>query len=162
MPQTFVATLLPFLLETPVFKRLSHLQRTLDALDIEGLFALHAATQVSSSIPALEELFSNPSIDEWERFVDAYLDAGFQASLNHEKPDSQHLQYYALAYLLSASFKDCSVIIRANKSDGDPYSITVIDLDPKGMDRLRKWYNLDRTLAISFEDDGQRRCIDSN
>lgn len=162
LSEAFVGYLLPFVLKTPVFKMLSRLQRTLDALDIEGLFGLYALCQPSASNPPLEKMFPDPTIDDWEHFVDTYLDNSFQSTLNSERPDAKQLHYYTMAFLMSASFKDCSVIIRSPKADEVPNSITVIDLDPKGMDRLRKWYDLDRKLGTSFEDDAQKRCIDAN
>lgn len=157
LSDAFVACLLPFLLETPVFKLLSRLQRTLDALDIEGLFSLHAASRTSAS---LERTFSDPTIDDWEQFVDTYLDPDFRDTLDYKNPGAEQLRYYTMAFLMSASFKDCSVIMRIPLAGGAPDSISVIDLDPKSMASLRIWLGLDRKLATSFRDDGQKRCID--
>lgn len=157
----FVLRLLPFIVKTPVFRTLAKLQRTLDPLDIEGLFSLHQAHQSRQSIPPLESSFPDPTIDDWETFVNTYIDSESQSTLDHNIPDPGRLHYYAMAYLLSASFKDCSVIMRPGGSGSRPGTATVIDLDPKSFDRMKKWAELDREIALAFYDDGERRCTDS-
>ncbi|KAJ7784381.1 hypothetical protein B0H16DRAFT_1681796 [Mycena metata] len=49
-----------------------------------------------------------------------------------------------LAYLLSATFKDCYILVRV--PDG---TATVVDLDPKSVDRLRKWEQLDKEIVTA-------------
>lgn len=157
----FVKALLPLLTRTPVLQRIGHLQRSLDALDVEGLLSLHTAyarahfPDTSDIATPLEELFPDPSLDDWERFVSEYKSHQFIADL-----DPEHLQHHAMAYLLSATFKDCSIILRLHRSSEVPDSITVIDLDPKSMKRFKRWAELDREIAVSFVDDGSRVCYD--
>ncbi|KAI8989753.1 inositol-pentakisphosphate 2-kinase [Trametes punicea] len=114
----FTAALLPVLLHTPVLRTLSTLQRTLDALDIEGLAALWARVRRDARPLGAGE--SDPDVHEWAAFVDAYLarrrwaarDGGALGTMEVEADAEAELRYRLLAYLLSASFKDCSIIIR--------------------------------------------------
>ncbi|KAH8117049.1 inositol-pentakisphosphate 2-kinase [Phellopilus nigrolimitatus] len=161
--EAFVAALLPLLTKTPLLRTLARLQRTLDPLDIEGLFALHETLRTTSPdvIPPLEQAFPDPDLGDWERFVESYLDPGFQLALDHKMPDPARLRYYTMAYLLSATFKDCSLMLRLSRSAGTQDTITVIDLDPKSMSRLKKWVQLDRDISTSFVDDSPRYCHDS-
>jgi inositol-pentakisphosphate 2-kinase len=127
----FASALLPILTTTPVLHTLSRLQRTLDALDVEGLAPLWDLAPVGT----------DPSIDEWSAFISEYLAAPTQPP----PADAAHLRYHVMAYLLSASFKDCSIILRV--PDG---TATVIDLDPKSVDRLRKWERLDAEIVAAY------------
>ncbi|KAL5511328.1 hypothetical protein ACEPAH_4544 [Sanghuangporus vaninii] len=157
----FVNTLLPLLTRTPVLQRIAHLQRSLDALDIEGLQSLHSIYAQAhfpdspGTIAFLEDLFPDPSLDDWDHFVSAYKSQQLIANF-----DPEHLRHHAMAYLLSATFKDCSIMLHLGRNPGVPDSITVIDLDPKSMKRLRKWAELDHDIAVSFVDNGSRVCYD--
>ena len=157
MRDAFITTLLPVLLETPVLETLSTQQRSLDALDVEGLSTLwskaHTPLGATSvvSIPRLGADLTQPTVEDWERFISLYIANRY--NMNHEHPDPADLQYYCYAYLLSASFKDCSIILRMVPSpDGKTLkkSITVIDLDVKGVDRLHKWEKLDRQIVEAY------------
>ena len=109
-----------------------------------------------------------PTISDWTDFLDKYLSpAG--AQLNHSEPKPENLRYYVLAYLLSATFKDCSIIIRLDPSSLNrrltkavaPDKVTVIDLDPKSLHRLRKWEQLDQEIVGAYLGvDKPKRCID--
>jgi len=176
--ERFISTITPPLLNTPVLHTLCKLQRTLDPLDIEGLSRLWALSpsqtpvEISSAIDASAEhlppLGSNsvdPSIADWTRFVDEYLTS--HASLDHTKPQVSNLRYYLLAYLLSATFKDCSIMVRVNQGqdsciagEASENSITVIDLDPKSIRRLSKWEKLDREIVDSYIGVEAKNCID--
>ncbi|KAJ6531190.1 inositol-pentakisphosphate 2-kinase [Mycena capillaripes] len=142
-PQEALASaLLPVLMNTPVLRTLSRLQRTLDALDIEGLATLSDLAAVGA----------DPTIAEWAEFVSAYLSAP-----SPPPADAAHLRYHVLAYLLSATFKDCSVIVRV--PDG---TATVIDLDPKSVDRLRKWERMDKEIVSAYAALPDRKvCVDA-
>jgi len=170
--EAFTSALLPLLMETPILRVLSKLQGTLDVLDIEGLSnlwyivegpgPLFESTGGSSSIALAE-----PTKSEWTEFLDRYLSPG---ELDHTNPRKENLRYYLLAFLLSATFKDCSMMIRLNllgasgpfPERGSPEQVTVIDLDPKSMDRLKKWEKLDREIVTaSLSVDNRKTCIDS-
>ncbi|KAJ7172029.1 inositol-pentakisphosphate 2-kinase, partial [Mycena filopes] len=129
--EAVITALLPVLLNTPVLRTISRLQRTLDALDIEGL----------SPLCDLAPIGVQPTIAEWTHFIDAYL----AAPTSPPPADAAHLRYHVLAYLLSATFKDCSILIRVPAG-----TVTVIDLDPKGVDRLRKWEQLDNKIVARY------------
>ncbi|KAJ7264995.1 inositol-pentakisphosphate 2-kinase [Mycena haematopus] len=139
-----ISALLPVLVNTPVLRTLAHLQRTLDALDIEGLAALWDLATIGPE----------PTISEWAEFVSAYLAAPFSPP----PADAAHLRYHILAYLLSATFKDCSLIVRV--PDG---TATLIDLDPKSIDRLRKWERMDKEIVAAYSAVPNRKvCLDSS
>ncbi|KIM49358.1 hypothetical protein M413DRAFT_438543 [Hebeloma cylindrosporum] len=190
----FAVALVQPLLHTPVLRILSDLQRDLDALDIEGLSKLWKLTE--SSAPLYRQTFSSyfeqfsgdseleppttpigvsspflqspePCIFDWIDFVDAYLTPK-KPEMDHSKPSPENLRYYLLAYLLSATVKDCSVIVKLDflkpeepQQDVKPDSVTVIDLDPKSMDKLRHWEQLDREIAQTYSSVQIKKvCVD--
>ncbi|TFL07289.1 inositol-pentakisphosphate 2-kinase [Pterulicium gracile] len=167
---SFVQAVVSILSTTPLLHLLSQLQRNLDALDIEGISSLWAKAHVSSptgesTVIGLDEEYiphPNPSIEEWCSFIDLYLSETFQASLDHDNPHIAHLKYYLLAYLLSATLKDCSIILRINPGEGHAM---VIDLDPKGLERLHKWEALDRSIVSHYaalDPNARKTCVDDN
>ncbi|TFK42475.1 inositol-pentakisphosphate 2-kinase [Crucibulum laeve] len=188
----FRAALVRPLLQTPVLHILSKLQRTLDLLDIEGLAKLWRRTEASAplyrttfasffeesstedppSTPlGVSSLFLSspePNIADWTDFLDTYLSPA-SANLNNSAPAPENLRYYLLAYLLSATFKDCSIIIRLGFLGDDtqsdivkPDSVRVIDLDPKSMDKLRGWEKLDTEIVTAYAKKlDPKVCIDT-
>ncbi|KAI0636645.1 inositol-pentakisphosphate 2-kinase [Trametes polyzona] len=192
----FVGTLGTLLLASPVLRTLSRLQRTLDALDVDGLAALwervrpgvpfgRALNERTGDEGAGEDVLSEPTIDDWVRFVDAYLarmddpPAPLTASAKDdvdESPESPEspsgsrtthaeLRFRILAYLLSASFKDCSLIlrpVRPVRPEREKGTITVIDLDVKGVERLPRWRALDRAIVDAYRAvHAPRTCTDA-
>lgn len=156
----FTTTLRSVLVQTPLLQDLPYLQRSLDALDIEGLSALwaefHAITGVSPT-PPLGSGLTEPTLSDWDKFLDVYLNK--RLTMDHDHPDVANLQYYCLAYLLSASFKDCSIIIQVHPSGIS--SIALIDLDVKPIDRLHKWAILDADIVKAYEGLSQPTvCVD--
>ncbi|KAK7038123.1 inositol-pentakisphosphate 2-kinase [Favolaschia claudopus] len=129
--EALTTALLPILKSTPVLQILSRLQQTLDPLDIEGL----------ASLCNLQSPGPDPTVTEWTDFVTRYLEAPSPPP----PADAAHLRYHILAHLLSATFKDCSLIVRV--PDG---TATLIDLDPKSIDRLRKWEKMDKELVAAY------------
>ncbi|KAF7317203.1 Inositol-pentakisphosphate 2-kinase [Mycena chlorophos] len=125
---TTLSSLLSILQQTPLLRTLSHLQRTLDALDIEGL-----ATLVNLDDPGPE-----PTRAEWDAFIAAFVATSPGAF-------SDRTRYHTLAYLLSATFKDCSLIVRISEG-----TATLIDLDVKSLTRLRKWEKMDREIVEAY------------
>ena len=163
----FTAALLPLLLDTPVLHTISTLQRTLDALDVEGLTALWARLRPGAA-SKLGHGESDPDMAEWTRFVDAYLARHAPASQARDGPSGvvaeteDELRYRLQAYLLSASFKDCSVILRMKPGQAPGQgTITVIDLDVKSVDRLAKWAKLDREIVDAYRGIPPRDCVDA-
>ncbi|KAI0647391.1 inositol-pentakisphosphate 2-kinase [Trametes meyenii] len=172
----FTRALVAPLLHTPVLRTLSTLQRTLDALDVEGLSALW--TRLHPDTPRLGDGAPDPDIDEWARFVDAYACRARRSAEDDGRDDlpatPDELRYRLLAYLLSASFKDCSIILRMAPARGDAAdggeqqqqqqetTVTVIDLDVKSIDRLAKWAKLDRAIVDAYRTVAvPRRCDDA-
>ncbi|KAK1215060.1 hypothetical protein PQX77_022350 [Marasmius sp. AFHP31] len=172
---TFISSLLPLLTRTPALQVLNRLQRTLDMLDVEGLGKVWEAFhrhhhQPGQGVPELGEGMEEPTIDEWMGFIDGYLEqepGGATTFLPGPPPSSTgeqqqytqpQLRSFLLAYLLSATFKDCSIMVRMGKlgasddnGDPDPRNVTIIDLDPKSMTRLRKWEVLDGEIVREYE-----------
>jgi inositol-pentakisphosphate 2-kinase len=172
----------PILADHPVLAKLSELQRTLDPLDIEGLSALITGRSTAEYpneslllLDAPDVQAEDPTLDEWRKFLDAHfhhkLDRGLSTSTTF-KPFAHGMsqkRYYLLGYLLSASFKDCSIIIRGHEDDVKTATVTVIDLDLKGIGRMKKWENLDRdvikcTLEAEkgIEEADKRVCVDDS
>lgn len=141
---------MPLLLDTSLLSSIRNLQRTLDSLDVEGLSRLWAQHKQSLIIGSGA---SDPTMDEWASFTETYLTSHPSAPRSIDELTSiseERLRYYILAYLLSATFKDCSIILRLGSDVPD--SITVIDLDPKGVERLRKWEAQDREIVLGFKE----------
>ena len=177
----FVETIAPILMEQPVLAKLSELQRALDPLDIEGLSSLvtgkPSVEYPNEPLPIVDapEVCAGmePSLDEWRRFLDIHfhlkLDEksscprGFNA-LAHGMSEKR---YQLLSYLLCATFKDCSIIIRGPEGDAKSATVSVIDLDAKGAERMGRWERLDRDVVkCTLENEGglceteRRVCID--
>ena len=168
----FWALIGSLLTETPVLRTLSRLERHLDVLDIEGISKLWALSLEKSSedtvvqdgvdsIPEIGANFPEPSIDEWKHFVDQYLST--HKHLDHSSPKLSNLRYYIFAYLLSATFKDCSIMLRTDQRHelGRKGAVTVIDLDPKSVRRLSKWEKLDRDIVRAYTGFERKKCVDS-
>ncbi|KAG8889384.1 Inositol-pentakisphosphate 2-kinase [Tulasnella sp. 332] len=152
--------LLPVILDTSILRVLSELQRTLDPLDIEGLAQLW-----NSSLQSDHSTFGTDieevTMEEWVSFGRQYSSWKRNSPKEWGNLASTSLRYYLVAYLLSATFKDCSIIIHF--CSGLTPSIAVIDLGPKGVSRFPKWYKLDRDVVRSYIETGDQRaspCID--
>lgn len=173
----FAKTLIRPLIETPVLRMLSDLQCNLDMLDIEGLSKLwrlaesshplyrktylSQSPEMSSSTPPCTPIGESspfisspePTLPDWVDFLDTYLSP---TKLDHSNPLPENLRYYVLAYLLSATFKDCSIIVRLDflgtTEEIRLGSVAVIDLDPKRMDKLKGWEELDMKIASTYAD----------
>lgn len=164
----FIDAVLPVLLDTPVLGTLAKLQRTLDPLDIEGLSKLWKTdpNPQTPSSAAVGVGSREVKLAEWETFLEEYLRETQRSKEDLEKewtnPPHARLRYYLLAYLMSATFKDCSVILRF-PPETKP-TITAIDLDPKSVDRLAKWAKMDNEIVGSYIDSGDRAkpaCVDA-
>ena len=174
----------PILMDHPVLAKLSELQRSLDPLDIEGLSTLitgKSATEYPNEpLPFLDapEIQSegDPSLDEWRRFLDTHFHHKLEAGFTNTPADSKAFahgmsqkRYYVLAYLLSATFKDCSVIIRGHEDNVKSATATIIDLDSKSLGRMGKWESLDREVVKctleaeeGIEEAEKRVCVEDS
>lgn len=145
-------------------KTISNLQRSLDALDIEGIVKLYAMAYPDTE--SLGTVRRNPSLEELQNFVASYRTV--YCALDHSKLCPENIDTYLKAYLLSATFKDCSVIFRIRRSDisgkpsvDSPHAVVIIDLDLKGVDRIEKWARLDRRIVEYYRDTEQRKfCVE--
>lgn len=147
--------IVPALSRSRLLPHLARLQASLDPLDVEGFFSLPLLLQHQTNS------LTSPSLDNFSRFATSYV--GRQL----EWTDNDHL----LAFLLSATFKDCSVVARINLSSSKAATIVksevkVIDLDPKPAERLQKWKRLDEDIIKHFQEfleregeDHVRKCV---
>ncbi|KAG2355664.1 inositol-pentakisphosphate 2-kinase-domain-containing protein [Suillus spraguei] len=157
--ESFISVLSQPLLDSPVLPLLSTLQRTLDILDIEGLSKLYTQTSPDCPYDGIGSSVPDPAVEEWEDFVKVYQSD--YHSWDHTVLNPGHLRLYVIAYLLSATFKDCSIIIRPKSSQVGSFDATIIDTDVKSMNRLGKWEKLDMKIMEHYRSSGrQRRCID--
>ncbi|KIM22257.1 hypothetical protein M408DRAFT_79282 [Serendipita vermifera MAFF 305830] len=153
----FTKALLPLLVETKLLPVIGTLQRTLDAFDIEGLVRLWNLSLTNTGGDPTAVIASNtpqPTMDEWVSFVQEYLStnaiSGYALEDINSPETQKRLRYYMMAYLMSATFKDCSVILRLGSGLGD--RITVIDLDPKKIEKLRTWEVQDSKIVRGFKE----------
>lgn len=149
----FIKAMLPLFLHNPLLHRISTLQRSLDPLDCEGFAKLVESKHIllagssDGSITALPTDLTQPTMDDWVSFVDIFLSQEYQ---KHSSFSPSNLRYHTLAYLLSASFKDCSFIIPIRPQTDEVGCIKVIDLDIKNVDRIPGWLKLDEKIVKEY------------
>ena len=155
------------LLASPLLRTLAQLQSSLDALDIEGLAELllaHPSTRADLFVPAdrapaeVATLGAQPALDEWEsllvRFGPALaLGREATAAALREGPPRDAV----LAYLLSATLKDCSLIVRVPPPGSGGVTVKAIDLDPKPIVRMAKYARMDEEIVRSWRERLERR-----
>ena len=177
----FVETIVPILMEHPVLAKLSELQRSLDPLDIEGLSTLvtgkPACEYPNEPLPIVDspEVREgvDPSFSEWRRFLDTHFHLKFNEKPSHPRKFNglahgmAEKRYQLLSYLLCATFKDCSIVIRGHDDDVKSATVSIIDLDSKGIGRMSRWERLDRDVvrctlgAEGVLSEAERRvCVD--
>lgn len=167
------------LVASPLLRTLARLQASLDALDIEGLATLlleHPSTQADLFAPAdraaaeVAKLGPQPSLAEWEALLARLgpaLSRGPEATAQALREGSP--RDAVLAYLLSATLKDCSLIVRfppAAEGGQGSVSVKAIDLDPKPIARMAKYARMDREIVECWkqrleqlgEGEAVRRC----
>lgn len=88
-------------------------------------------------------------MEDWVSFVDTFLSSKHQ---KHSSFSPSNLRFHILSYVLSAIFKDCSLIIPfiAYPADGDNNGIKVIDLDVKSVERIPVWLKLDEKIVKEY------------
>lgn len=152
-----------------VLRRLDHLQKRLDPLDIEGIFdilknelgndQLHDFLQVPIALNELDEILPLMSDEiEWKRFKESFDRLTGRTKL--------------IMYMLSMTFKDCSIFVRLpaheilqdhapsiiKPIDGlteeqilELVDIRLIDLDLKPLLRLSTYFESDRKMYHRFK-----------
>ena len=148
--------LTPFLTTNPIVHRLAQLQASLDYLDIEGLQSVLLSQKgidlMRLSTTDIEKLGGEAYLSEYEAFVERYastLGTGREGHLDISAAPRDAI----LAYLLSATFKDCSLFIRIRKHSNTnalDMSAFLVDCDVKSIQRLRKWAVLDDDIVETF------------
>lgn len=148
-------------MEHPVLAKLSELQRSLDPLDIEGLSTLVTGKPTggypNEPLPIVDapevDAGVDPSLGEWRRFLDTYFRLGLNDGSSRPREFNalargmSEKRYQLLSYLLCATFKDCSIVIRGHKDDFKSATVSIIDLDAKGIGRVGRWERLDRDVV---------------
>jgi inositol-pentakisphosphate 2-kinase len=137
----FLNTLLSKILHTPLLDHIATFQRSLDPLDCEGLAKL---VEMSPSAD-----LTQPTMEDWVSFIDTFLSSKHQ---KHSSFSPSNLRYHILSYVLSATFKDCSLIIPFNPypADSDNNGVKVIDLDVKSVERIPGWLKLDEKIVKEY------------
>lgn len=85
----------------------------------------------------------------------AELESRFLSSASREAGTSSPPPWRdaILAYLLSATFKDCSLMIRLPlDSSTRVATVKAIDLDPKPLNRLGKYFRMDREIVECWKE----------
>ncbi|TFY71861.1 hypothetical protein EVG20_g1145 [Dentipellis fragilis] len=168
----FTAALLPITLGTSLLQRVGALQRTLDSFDREGFSELRERAwsmrppvvsdreqSGSSSISDVNE--PEPTFPEWFSFINTFTSPD---TSDTAFPDPADFPYYLQAYLLSATFKDCSVMIKMPSNPEQQVVVKVIDLDVKSVKKLRQWEKLDQQIVEVYSQvglDARKTCIDA-
>ncbi|GAA5967378.1 hypothetical protein JCM21900_000350 [Sporobolomyces salmonicolor] len=146
------SALLHSLRHSSLLPTLARLQASLDPFDIEGLAHFLGASlnvDLSSSNPDLSRLGPQPTLAEWQAWL------AEQLSVRSTPPEQQDPRSSILSFLLSATFKDCSIIVRflRNTATGAvETSVKAIDLDPKPINRLAKYWRMDREILAGWKD----------
>ncbi|KAI9256013.1 inositol-pentakisphosphate 2-kinase [Sporodiniella umbellata] len=122
-------------IQDPLLCKLKKLQQSLDSLDIEGILPLYEKYKPDRL-----------SISAWEEVVQNYI-----------KGSSQGLQKI-YEYVLSMTFKDCSIIVSLKqvefkgpktiqiKGQYIEYDSKVIDVDCKDINKIPYWFELDKKI----------------
>jgi inositol-pentakisphosphate 2-kinase len=152
----FRNALIPQILHTPLLSRISTLQRSLDPLDCEGLAKL---LEMSPSAD-----LTQPTMEDWVSFVDTFLSSKHQ---RHSSFSPSNLRYHILSYVLSATFKDCSLIIPFNPylADNVNKGIKIVDLDIKSVERIPRWLKLDEKIVkeyVKLDAEMRKICVEGS
>lgn len=143
------------LIKDPILTKLKTIQKTLDSFDIEHIVQLYHQQDDQGGIE---------NIVHWESVITRY-----HQRLSCSKSDTDvlpaitadELNQRIFEYVLSMTFKDCSVMINVSPcTNGDTYNqitltndqifnydIKVIDIDLKSMNKIPFWYELDQSIV---------------
>ncbi|KIK57726.1 hypothetical protein GYMLUDRAFT_262897 [Collybiopsis luxurians FD-317 M1] len=156
--ETLQTSLLNFEFST-LLKTLKQLQWTLDGSGIEGLAMVWEEVHSQSYSPVKPSFgkgFPQPTPADWQAFVTEYLEG--EHGVQRKRTGAEKLRYHILSYLLSATFKDCSIIImlpglldKTSPESSFPSRITLVDLDPKPIERLQKWLDQNREILQDYD-----------
>jgi inositol-pentakisphosphate 2-kinase len=141
---------------SPVLSRLKHLQASLDPLDVGLSACFERSTHVSlydwphgrKGLEALDSvgLGETPTNEEWKFFVKLYLSDPDQ--LIQQTSD---LRMWIIAFLLSATFKDCSIFFTMHSPSAPRATLKIVDVDSKPAERLGKFARKDQEIVDWFQ-----------
>lgn len=132
-----------------ILSRLAHLQSALDPLDVEGLAQLwlsrtqsHTLGQAPPEMNLPPALQRNLPAADLPTILDSFLTAsGGEVTLE------KALQ----AFLVSATFKDCSMLLRFHRAEGGVVGETkLVDLDSKPFSKLSGMQKTDNEVCAAF------------
>ncbi|ORX62360.1 DUF941-domain-containing protein [Hesseltinella vesiculosa] len=138
------------LVRDPLLATLKHLQQTLDGLDVEGIYPMLQAHQPLSTEMAV-----------WKEVLKTYQ-ARAPDDWQGKKVlpwDEQRQRLYE--YVLSMTFKDCSLMISVTKADNDralpnsvhvfgqwfKFEIKMVDVGLKEWAKIPYWFDLDQQIV---------------
>ncbi|KAK4053180.1 hypothetical protein OIV83_001915 [Microbotryomycetes sp. JL201] len=111
----FASQLTHALITSPALSALKDLQSSLDPFDIQGLATVPSLNLEGGALP--ENLSGQPSLDEWKSWLDRRFLQTESPSMETVRSESDALRSALLSYLMSATFKDCSMIVRFQYRD---------------------------------------------
>ncbi|CAO3610392.1 unnamed protein product [Cunninghamella blakesleeana] len=162
--------LVTILLKDTILKRLKHLQQSLDAIDIEGIYLFYQRFNY-------HHFKSTYDLHFWKNVVENFL---IRQSQNSETKgtnlDDDSIQRIG-EYLLSMTLKDCSIMISVMKNkvenkqskdlntvtineDQFHYHIKLVDIDMKKWSKIPYWFELDRQIIkYNLQLSCDRKCL---
>ncbi|TAN09778.1 MAG: hypothetical protein EPN37_18920 [Chitinophagaceae bacterium] len=167
----------------PLLRELQSLLDVLDIEGLASLLSRTTGVDLARHFgpEEVQKLGGQPRLDEWIEWVGRYSpllgrqQGGESSPLSHEEWDQSKATLESrflasstsdegspsppwrdaiLAYLLSATFKDCSLIIRLplDSAASTVGTVKAIDLDPKPMNRLGKYWRMDREIVECWKE----------
>ncbi|KAI9265427.1 inositol-pentakisphosphate 2-kinase [Helicostylum pulchrum] len=141
------------LLHDPILKILKSLQMNLDEIDVEGIYSLFQRNKDYFKLVM-------DDINVWMDVVNRYQQRLEMENSSINELDEQKQRIYE--YILSMTFKDCSLMINVTPTvEGNntskiitlpnglsfQYDIKVIDTDLKSIDKIPFWFELDQSIV---------------
>ncbi|KAJ1751195.1 hypothetical protein LPJ79_002307 [Coemansia sp. RSA 1821] len=145
------------LLHEQFLVKLKQLQKSLDSLDIEGLYPLYQQAVASGELAE-----SEPTIEDW-------LQAVKQFQSQTAPPTSKQL---VLQFLLSTVLKDISVLIMIKRwpdhyTPGQlpEYRIAIVDTEPKKLSKMPKYLERYQSIVSTYlqhnpDSSSQKECYE--
>ncbi|KAI8992338.1 inositol-pentakisphosphate 2-kinase [Pilobolus umbonatus] len=138
------------IMNDPILNRLRYLQSTLDELDIEYIHTLYQKYKGH---------LVKDDIGVWEHVIECYERREKYTDRLPSTAEEEKQRIYE--YVLSMTFKDCSVMIYTSTEPIDLftystviiddrtyyYSVKLIDIDLKDLDKIPYWFNLDQSIV---------------
>ncbi|KNC96013.1 hypothetical protein, variant [Spizellomyces punctatus DAOM BR117] len=156
-----------------LLQMLKYHQQNLDQYDIEGIFPWYDKLELDTKL-------HDPSIAEWNEIVQTYLRriSSPDAEMPRDWAECSLTEqlHYIYEFVLSATLKDCSVIItlwpeaeedsygriRCDPGEGEGtiqlpsstrllrYKIRIVDIDPKRLGKIPSYFALDQNIVRHF------------